>query len=90
LLDRYVIKCLLFGSTSVAILLVTGVYLAHMEWKNDWIRDQKFMIAIATWFWFVFTIFLRFRLGIRGEKFFYSILIGMGFLIASCLVAWMV
>lgn len=90
LLDRYVIQCLLLGSLSVAILLVTGIYLAHVEWKNDWTKDQKFIVAIATWVWFIFTIFLRFKLGIRGERFFYSILVGMGFLLASCLVAWMV
>ena len=90
LLDRYVIRCLLLGSLSIAILLFTGIYLAHVEWKNDWTKDNKFIFAIATWVWFVITIFLRFKLGIRGERFFYSILIGMGFLLASSLVAWLV
>jgi len=90
LLDWYVIRCLVFGAFAVSVLLINGIYLAHLEWRNDWIRDQKFIVAIATWVWFIFTVLLRFRFGIRGERFFYFILIGMGFLIASCLVAWMV
>ena len=89
-LDKYVVRCLVLGSISLSILLVTGIYLAHTEWQKDWIHDGKFIVAIATWIWFLFTLFLRFRMGLRGEKFFYSILVGMGFLIASCLIAWMV
>lgn len=89
-LDRYVIRCLIFGAIAVSILLITGIYLAHVEWKNDWIQDRKFIVAIATWVWFIVTILLRFKLGFRGEKFFYSILVGMIFLVICCLLAWMV
>jgi ABC-type uncharacterized transport system permease subunit len=89
-LDRYVVRSLILGSVALSILLITGIYLAHSEWKRDWIHDQKFIVAIATWVWFQFTLLLRFRLGSRGESFFYSILVGMGFLIASSLIAWMV
>lgn len=89
-LDHYVIRCLVVGAVSLSVLLITGIYLAHSVWKNDWIHDQKFIVAIATWIWIAITLFLRFRLGVRGEKFFYSILIGMLFLLASCLIAWMV
>lgn len=89
-LDKYVIRGLIVGSVSLLVLLITGVYLAHLEWRNDWIKDQKFIVAIATWIWVLFTLFLRFTLGVRGEKFFYSIFVGMLFLIASCLIAWMV
>jgi ABC-type uncharacterized transport system permease subunit len=89
-LDHYVIRCLMVGAVSLSVLLVTGIYLAHMEWHNDWIHDQKFIVAICTWVWVLFTLFLRFKMGIRGGKFFYSILVGLVFLVVSCLVAWMV
>lgn len=89
-LDRYVIRCLVLGSISLSVLLVSGILLAHLVWKNDWIRDQKFIVAMVTWVWFVFTLFLRFKLGMRGEKFFYSILIGLVFLVISCFLARMV
>ncbi|MEZ4846460.1 MAG: cytochrome c biogenesis protein CcsA [Bdellovibrionota bacterium] len=89
-LDKYVVRCLILGAASLSILLVTGIYLAHIEWKSDWTQNKKFIVALATWIWFLFTLLLRFRLGYRGEKFFYSILVGLGFLIASCLMAWMV
>ncbi|MCC7460576.1 MAG: cytochrome c biogenesis protein CcsA [Proteobacteria bacterium] len=89
-IDKYVVRFLILGAVSLSVLLVTGIYLAHLEWQSDWIQNEKFIAAIATWVWVLFTLFLRFRLGFRGEKFFYSILIGMFFLIASCTIAWMV
>lgn len=89
-IDKYVVRCLILGFASLSVLLVTGIYLAHKEWNSDWMQNDKFIAAIATWVWVLFTLFLRFRLGSRGEKFFYSILIGMLFLVASCTIAWMV
>ncbi len=89
-LDRYVIRGLIVGAISLFVLLVTGITLAHLEWKYQWYKEQKFIVAIFTWVWVLLTLFLRFQLGLRGKKFFYTILIGVLFLIASCLLAWMV
>lgn len=89
-LDRYVIRGLIVGAISLFVLLVTGITLAHLEWKYQWYKEQKFIVAIFTWVWVLLTLFLRFQLGLRCKKFFYTILIGVLFLIASCLLAWMV
>lgn len=89
-LDRYVVRCLILGAISMFVLVVTGIYLAHIEWNRDWLQDEKFIVAILTWVWSIFILMLRYKWGMRGEKFFYSILMGMLFLIASCLVAWVV
>lgn len=89
-LDRYVMRSLIIGSISMSVLVVTGIFLAHVEWHRDWMHDEKFILAVLTWAWSIFTLLLRFKLGLRGERFFYSILIGMLFLVASCLIAWVV
>lgn len=86
-LDRYVVRCLIVGSISMCVLVITGIYLAHIEWNRDWLQDEKFIVAILTWIWSIFTLVLRYKFGLRGEKFFYSILMSMLFLVASCLVA---
>lgn len=89
-LDHYVIRSLISGFFSVSILLISGILLAHLVWKKDWTQDEKFIVALSTWFWFLLTLTIRFKFGIRGEKFFYSILFGFFLLVASCTLAWMV
>jgi len=88
-LDQYVIRSLILGFVSLSILLFSGILLAHLVWKNDWIHDEKFIVAICTWLWFAITLVLRFRMGIRGDKFFYTIFVGFILLVASCMMAWM-
>lgn len=89
-LDHYAIRSLIACFVCLSILLVTGIFLAHLVWNNDWMRDEKFIIAICTWVWVLLTLAFRFKLGFRGEKFFYSVFFSFVLLIASCVVAWMV
>lgn len=88
--DHYAIGSLIACFACLSTLLVTGILLAHLVWHNDWIRDEKFIIAICTWIWVLLTLVFRFRFGFRGEKFFYSLFFGFILLVASCVVAWMV
>jgi ABC-type uncharacterized transport system permease subunit len=94
-LDRLVVYSMITGAVSLSVLLVTGVFLAHVVWKdmeilNNWTKESKFIIPTITWFWLVLILFMRFRLGMRGEKFFYSSLVGLLLLTITCLISMVI
>ncbi len=67
--DRLTVRSVWFGFICLSIGLVTGVYLAHVFWKDAWYLDRKFLFALGTWFWHLSVLMVRKMYGYRGKRF---------------------
>jgi ABC-type uncharacterized transport system permease subunit len=75
-LDRWTIRALMAGFVFLTLGMLTGLYLAHLEWHGDWLQKPKFIFSLAVWLWYVVLFFVRKQAGLRGGRFFAFIAIG--------------
>jgi ABC-type uncharacterized transport system permease subunit len=91
-LDRAAVQSLVVGILLLTVGNATGIYLAHVFWKVNWLAQTKFLLSMATWAWFVALLSVRHFAGWRGSRFFASIVIGFAALLFTLLlsVVWKV
>lgn len=83
-LDGIIGQALGWGFTFLTAGLVMGIVWASQESGIRWIREEKILIAVATWFVTLTLVFLRLASGWRGRKVAYLALVAVG----SCAVTW--
>ncbi|MFH1262807.1 MAG: cytochrome c biogenesis protein CcsA [Pseudomonadota bacterium] len=80
-LDRTALRSMILGVVLLTIGNATGIYLAHVYWKTEWLSQKKFVFSMLTWWWFVISLGVRYLVGWRGGRFFALIVVGFIFLL---------
>jgi ABC-type uncharacterized transport system permease subunit len=83
-LDGIIGKALGWGFLFLTAGLVLGIIWASQESGMRWIREEKILIAIATWLVTLVLVYLRMASGWRGRKVAYLALTAVG----SCAITW--
>lgn len=83
--DRLVVQALVAGFVFLTAGIVSGIGLAHGLWSKEWFKDPKFISSSLTWIWYLVLLSVRYRLGWRGARFFFLIVIGFIFLLTTFL-----
>ncbi|MFH1018840.1 MAG: cytochrome c biogenesis protein CcsA [Pseudomonadota bacterium] len=84
-LDHLTVRALVLGVVLLTLGIVSGIYLAHAEWRKDWVTNPKFLFSIATWIWYVLLLSVRRFAGWRGGQFFALIVVAFGLLLVTFL-----
>lgn len=83
-LDGIIAKSLGWGFVFLTAGLVMGIVWASHESGIRWIREERILIAIATWLIYLALVFLRVAAGWRGRKAAFLTLAALG----GCAVTW--
>lgn len=79
--DQLAFKSLVIGVVLLSFGMVSGIFLAHSLWKQNWVTDQKFVFVTLTWLWYMFVLGLRYFKGTRGIRF--LILLSVGYILLT-------
>jgi ABC-type uncharacterized transport system permease subunit len=82
-LDRGAVRSLAAGVLLLTVGNVTGIYLAHVFWKVNWLAQTKFLLSIGTWVWFLSLLAFRHWAGWRGARFLLFVVAGFVLLLGT-------
>jgi ABC-type uncharacterized transport system permease subunit len=82
-LDRTSVRALVLGVVLLTIGNASGIYLAHVYWKVNWVGQTKFLFSMVAWAWFLLLLGIRHFAGWRGGRFFASLVVGFIFLLSA-------
>ncbi len=82
-LDRLTVRALVLGVVLLTFAIGTGIYLAHTEWRKEWVYNPKILFSMATWVGYVLILSARRFAGWRGGRFFVLIVVAFGLLVVT-------
>ncbi|PIE65093.1 MAG: c-type cytochrome biogenesis protein CcsB [Desulfobacterales bacterium] len=75
-LDDLVHKSIIFGFIWLSAGIITGAIWANSAWGTYWSWDPKETWSLITWFFYAFTLHLRYTRGIEGKTIAWMSLVG--------------